>query len=192
MNREKVEIRLSKFLSLVLRHQPETINITLDENGWTDTQTLIQKINQTEFSIDFHTLKYIVDTNSKKRFAFNETCSKIRANQGHSVEVELGYISQIPPQVLFHGTGQKSVNSILETGLQKRKRHHVHLSADIEAAIKVGQRHGKPFVFEVLAEEMFSNNYEFYLSANGVWLTDNVPVKYLKQNDKQQITATNK
>lgn len=184
MNKEKVEIRLSKFLSLVLRHQPETIHITLDENGWTDTQTLIEKINQTEFSIDVHTLKYIVDSNSKKRFAFNETFDKIRANQGHSVEVKLGYISQKPLRVLFHGTGQKSVNSILETGLQRRKRHHVHLSADIETAIKVGQRHGKPFVFEVLAEEMFSNNYEFYLSANGVWLTDNVPVQYLKQKDK--------
>lgn len=184
MNKEKVEIRLSKFLSLVLRHQPETINITLDENGWTDTQTLIEKISQTEFSFDFNTLKHIVDTNSKKRFAFNATWDKIRANQGHSVEVELGYIYKNPPRVLFHGTGQKSVTSILKTGLQKRKRHHVHLSADIETAIKVGQRHGKSFVFEVLAEEMFSNNYEFYLSANGVWLTDNVPVQYLKQNDK--------
>ena len=181
MSKEKEDRTLSKFLSLVLRHQPETIGIALDENGWTDTQTLIEKINQTDLSIDFETLKNIVETNPKKRFAFNDTFDKIRANQGHSVEVELGYKSQKPPAILYHGTAQKSVASILETGLGKGSRHHVHLSADIETAIKVGQRHGKPFVFEILAEQMFNDNHEFYLSDNGVWLTANVPVKYLKQ-----------
>jgi putative RNA 2'-phosphotransferase len=180
----KEEIKSSKFLSLVLRHQPETIGISLDEYGWTDTQLLIEKMNQRGFNIDLNALKHIVETNSKKRFAFNETFDKIRANQGHSVDVELGYISKKPPAILYHGTGEKSVNAILETGLEKRERNQVHLSADIETAIKVGQRHGKPFVFEVLAGQMFYDNFEFFISDNGVWLTDNVPAKYLKQKDE--------
>jgi putative RNA 2'-phosphotransferase len=181
MNKEKEEIKLSKFLSLVLRHQPETIGIILDENGWTDTRLLIEQVNQNGFQIDLDALKHIVETNSKKRFALNDTFDKIRANQGHSVEVELGYVSQKPPEILYHGTGQKSVSSILETGLEKRERHHVHLSADFKTAIKVGQRHGIPFVFEVLAEQMYNDSFEFFISDNGVWLTDNVPTKYLKQ-----------
>lgn len=178
---EKENIKISKFLSLVLRHSPETIGIELDSNGWTDVQTLLEKINKQNISLSIDTLKHIVDTNPKKRFAFNDTFDKIRANQGHSVEIELGYASQKPPAILYHGTGQKSVDAIQDTGLQKRSRHHVHLSADVETAIKVGQRHGKPFVFEVLAEQMFNAGYEFYLSDNGVWLTDNVPTNFLRK-----------
>lgn len=182
MNNEKDDIRLSKFLSLILRHKPDEIGITLDENGWTDTQILIEKINQTDLTIDFEKLKHIVDTNPKKRFAFDDTSKDIRANQGHSVEVELGYKSLKPPAILYHGTGQKSVSSILESGLEKRSRHQVHLSKDKETANNVGQRHGVPVIFDVLAEHMFDDGYEFYLSENGVWLTDRVPVKYLKLN----------
>lgn len=125
-------------------------------------------------------LKHVVGTNSKKRFAFNETLDKIRASQGHSVTIELGYINQKPPEILFHGTGEKSAKSILSTGLEKRNRQHVHLSNDIETAIKVGQRHGKPVVFKVLAQQMYIDKFEFFFSDNGVWLTDNVPTKYLK------------
>jgi len=176
---------ISKFLSLVLRHKPETIGIELDQNGWTDVVTLLEKSNSYGIKIDIETLQHIVETNSKKRFAFNDAFDRIRASQGHSVEIELGYTNQKPPEILFHGTGEKSVQSILDTGLQKQNRQQVHLSADLETAIKVGQRHGKPFVFKVLAEQMFNDKFQFFISDNGVWLTDNVPTKYLKQNDKK-------
>lgn len=179
----KNEINISKFLSLVLRHQPETIAITLDQNGWADVNDLIEKANNYGIKFDRETLNHIVATNPKKRFAFNDTLDKIRASQGHSVEIELGYTNQKPPEILFHGTAEKFVQSILDTGLEKGNRQQVHLSADFETAIKVGQRHGKPFVFKVLAEKMYNDNFEFFISDNGVWLTDNVPTKYLKQND---------
>jgi putative RNA 2'-phosphotransferase len=179
----KNEINISKFLSLVLRHQPETIGIELDQNGWTDVNELIEKANNYGIKFDRETLNHIVETNSKKRFAFNDTVDKIRASQGHSVEIELGYTNQQPPEFLFHGTSEKFVQSILSTGLDKISRLHIHLSSDIETAIKVGQRHGKPFVFKVLAGQMYQDNFVFYISENGVWLTNNVPTKYLKQND---------
>jgi putative RNA 2'-phosphotransferase len=182
---EKQITHISKFLCLVLRHQPETIDIQLDQNGWTDVDTLLEKSNSYGVKLDNETLKHIVKTNSKKRFAFNETLDKIRASQGHSIEIELGYTSQKPPENLYHVTGEKSVQSIRDTGLKKQNRQQVHLSADIETALKVGQRHGKPFVFKVLAEQMFNDKFEFFISDNGVWLTDNVPTKYLKQNDEK-------
>jgi putative RNA 2'-phosphotransferase len=181
----KNEINISKFLSLVLRHQPETIAITLDQNGWTDVKDLIEKVNNFGIKFDRETLNHIVATNPKKRFTFNDTLDKIRASQGHSVEIELGYTNQKPPKILFHGTAEKFVQSILNTGLEKGNRQQVHLSADIETAIKVGQRHGKPFVFKVLAEQMYDDKFEFFISDNGVWLTDNIPTKYLKQNDEK-------
>jgi putative RNA 2'-phosphotransferase len=180
---EKQITHISKFLSLVLRHQPETIGIQLDQNGWADVSELIEKANKYGVKFDSELLHHIVQTNSKKRFAFNETLDKIRASQGHSVEIELGYKSQKPPEILYHGTSEKSVQSILDIGLEKRKRQHVHLSSDIETAIKVGQRHGKPFVFIVFAGQMYNDNLQFFISDNGVWLTDNVPTKYLKRND---------
>ena len=182
---EKQITSISKFLSLVLRHKPETIGIELDQNGWTDVYTLLKKLNSYGIKLDNESLKQIVETNSKKRFAFNDTFDRIRASQGHSVEIELGYTSQKPPEILYHGTGEKSVQAILDTGLAKQSRQQVHLSADLETAIKVGQRHGKPFVFKVLAEQMFNDKFEFFISDNGVWLTDNVPTKYLKQNDEK-------
>lgn len=177
---DKQIIDISKFLSLVLRHQPETIGIQLDQNGWTNIDELIEKANKYGIQFDRETLICLVETNSKKRFAFNDTLDKIRASQGHSVNIELGYSIQKPPEILFHGTGEKSVQSILITGLEKRSRQHVHLSNDIETAVKVGQRHGKPVVFKVFAEQMHIDKFEFFLSDNGVWLTDNVPIKYLK------------
>lgn len=185
MVNEKQITHISKFLSLVLRHQPETIGIQLDQNGWTDVSELIEKANKYGVKFDSELLQHIVQTNSKKRFAFNETLDKIRASQGHSIEIELGYISQKPPEILYHGTSEKSVQSILDTGLEKRNRQHVHLSGDIETAIKVGQRHGKPFVFIVLAGQMYNDNLQFFISDNGVWLTDNVPTKYLKRNNDE-------
>lgn len=181
---DKQLTHISKFLSLVLRHKPDAIGIQLDQNGWTDVNELIEKANKYGIQFDREILNHIVATNSKKRFAFDELLYKIRASQGHSVEVELGYTNQRPPEILFHGTDEKSVQSILKTGLEKRNRQHVHLSNDIETAVKVGQRHGKPSVFKVLAEQMYNDNFQFFISINGVWLTDNVPTKYLKQNDE--------
>ncbi|RYY45647.1 MAG: RNA 2'-phosphotransferase [Chitinophagaceae bacterium] len=182
MNSDKQITQISKLLSLVLRHQPETIGIQLDQSGWTDINELIEKANTYGVRFDREILNHIVATNSKKRFAFNDTLDKIRASQGHSLEIELGYINQQPPAILFHGTGEKSVQSILQTGLEKGKRQYVHLSSDFDTAITVGQRHGKPFVFEVLAEQMYHDNFQFFISDNGVWLTAHVPIKYLKCN----------
>lgn len=180
MLNEKATIKTSKFLSLVLRHSPDTIGITLDENGWTDVPTLIEQANKNGVHLDLPILEFVVDTNTKKRFAFNADKSKIRANQGHSVEVELGYQAKEPPAILYHGTGKKSVDSILQNGLDKRQRHHVHLSSDLETATAVGKRHGEVFIFEVLAQEMFLQQHDFYLSDNGVWLTEHVPTQFLR------------
>jgi len=177
---EKENTRISKFLSLVLRHQPQTLGLQLDENGWTNVEQLLDGMNQAGFSIDRQILIHVVETNAKKRFAFNETQDRIRANQGHSIEVELGYHPQNPPAILYHGTSIHSVTAIQQLGLTKMSRHHVHLSADVETATKVGQRKGKSVVFEVYAKQMFDQGFIFYQSDNGVWLTDRVPANFLK------------
>ncbi len=169
---EKEIVLISKFLSLVLRHQPGKINISLDRNGWTDVATLMQQANQYGVKLSLEILEYVVENNSKKRFAFNADKTKIRANQGHSVAVELGYTPLKPPAILYHGTSEKAVASILATGLEKRNRHHVHLSIDKNTAINVGQRHGKPALFQVDAAAMYAKGFNFYLSENQVWLTD--------------------
>lgn len=180
MLNEKETTHLSKFLSLVLRHKPETINLSLGENGWTDTVQLLGKMNAAGKAIDFETLKYIVDTNSKKRFAFNEDMSRIRASQGHSLEIELGYEPQEPPHILYHGTALQNLKAILEQGLIKGNRHHVHLSTSKETAMNVGSRYGKPIVLKVQSRQMYNNGHQFFVSENDVWLTDNVPHKYIK------------
>ncbi len=173
--------RHSKFLSLVLRHKPEVLGITLDENGWTDVATLLDRMHQEGRPLDLETLALVVSTNSKQRFALSDDHTRIRANQGHSVAVELGYVPVEPPAILFHGTGHQSVENILLSGLEKRSRHHVHLSADRQTAVLVGQRHGKPVVLEVLAGDMHLAGFAFFLSENGVWLTDQVPPPYLRR-----------
>jgi len=178
---EKEITKISKFLSLVLRHQPEAIAIMLDENGWVSVDKLIQKSNAAGVKLDFDVLKHVVATNNKKRFSFNESLDKIIASQGHSIEVELGYEPQMPPEILYHGTAINNVTSILSTGLEKRQRRHVHLSKDTETALKVGTRHGKPVILQVAALQMHNEGFKFFLSENGVWLTDSVPSKYLKQ-----------
>ena len=182
---DKELTRISKFLSFVLRHQPAAIGIQLDQNGWADVKDLIQKANDHGIRFDRETLNHLVATNSKKRFAFNDTYERIRASQGHTIDIELGYNSQKPPQILFHGTSENSVQSILDSGLKKQSRQYVHLSRDSETAIKVGQRHGKPVVFKVFAEEMYNENFQFFLSDNGVWLTDNVSAKYLNRYNER-------
>jgi len=170
---ERETIRVSKFLSLVLRHKPETIGIKLDDQGWAPVPELIER----GYVLGLEDLKYVVETNSKKRFKLSDDTMKIRASQGHSVEVDLGYKPQRPPKVLYHGTGEQSHESIFKHGLLKQERQHVHLSSDVETAIKVGQRHGKPIVFEVFADKMYA--FPFFLSDNGVWLTERVPPEYL-------------
>lgn len=179
---EKEAVRISKFLSLVLRHQPETINLVLDENGWADVDLLIEKCTEKGVALNRELLEHIVDTNTKKRFSFNEPKDQIRANQGHSIDVDLALSAQEPPDVLYHGTAERFVAAIKELGLLKQQRQHVHLSAEQSTAIQVGQRHGKPVVFSVSAGQMHHDGFLFYLSDNGVWLTDHVPAKYLSFN----------
>lgn len=180
MINEKQIISLSKFMSLVLRHKPETIDLTLDENEWAGTTTLIDKMNQNRVKITLESLEYVVATNTKKRFSFNIDKTKIRANQGHSINIDLQLSPVQPPPVLYHGTSQRALASILQNGLQKRNRQHVHLSPDIETAINVGKRHGKPVALIVDAAKMHKDGFEFYLSNNHIWLTDNVPAQYLR------------
>ena len=170
---------LSKLLSYILRHKPEEYGIVLDENGYTNVDELINQLNTHNENINFEILQHIVDTNNKKRFAFNDDLTKIRASQGHSVDVELGYTEQQPPAILYHGTIEKFLASIMQDGLQKMQRHHVHLSADKATAIKVAERRGKPIILEIKADEMFANGHKFYLSDNGVWLTEQVPMQFI-------------
>lgn len=176
--------KISKFLSFVLRHKPESIGLILDANGWAETADLLEKMKANTFEVTAEMLNHIVATNSKQRFSFNETKTKIRASQGHSINVELNLKETTPPQYLYHGTGEKYVTSILLTGLEKRNRQQVHLSKDIETALQVGQRHGKPKVFIIEAAKMSSEGFLFYLSNNAVWLIDHVPVKYLTLIEK--------
>lgn len=180
---EQENKRISKLLSYVLRHHPEEIGIVLDEQGWTDVEILLEQIKTKQVELTKKTLEYIVTSNSKQRFAFNEEKSRIRASQGHSVSINLGYQPQEPPEILYHGTARLNLTSISEYGLQKKERQHVHLSADAATAFNVGQRHGKPIVIKVQAGEMYRNGLQIFLSQNGVWLTDHVPPTYLQLPD---------
>ena len=169
---------ISKFLSLVLRHQPEKIGITLDAQGWVDIGTLISAYNKhRKDTLTRELLNTVVETNNKKRFAIDG--NKIRASQGHSVNVDLGYKEQVPPDTLYHGTVSKFLDPIYKEGLIKGTRHHVHLSVDKETAINVGSRRGKPIVLSIDAKSMYENGFKFFVSDNGVWLVDNVPTDYI-------------
>jgi putative RNA 2'-phosphotransferase len=173
-------VRLSKFLSLVLRHDPGTIGITLDPNGWVPVDELLSAAARKGKSITREQLDEVVATNDKKRFAFSEDGTRIRASQGHSVEVDLALDPVEPPEHLFHGTATRSVESIRAEGLVRQSRQHVHLSPDEETAIRVGQRHGKPVVLIVRSGQMHRDGHAFYRSDNGVWLTASVPPEYLE------------
>jgi putative RNA 2'-phosphotransferase len=177
---EKRKTKISKFLSLILRHQPEVIGLSLEENGWIEVKKLIEACADYGKSFTFAELKSVVETNDKKRFAFNKDETKIRANQGHSLEVEIEFEKKLPPENLYHGTAEKNVGVIFAEGLKKMSRHHVHLSVDVETARKVGMRYGKPIIFQIDTVGMIDEGFEFFVSANGVWLVDNVPPKFLK------------
>jgi putative RNA 2'-phosphotransferase len=177
---EKKLKQISKFMSLVLRHKPESIGLQLNENGWANVQEMIDKMNATGTDVDIDLIHAIVETNDKKRFAFNEDMTMIRASQGHSVEADLNLNEAQPPEFLYHGTIQESVDIIQLEGLKKMSRQHIHLSKDKETAIKVGSRRGKPVILVIRAAAMHADGYRFYLSANEVWLTDEAPVQYIQ------------
>jgi putative RNA 2'-phosphotransferase len=172
-------VKTSKFLSLVLRHDPAKIGITLDSAGWVSVDELLSACATHSVKLDRALLETVVRQNDKQRFSFSADGTRIRANQGHSVEIELGYAPATPPELLYHGTATRFLASIRQQGLRKGARHHVHLSADVETATRVGQRHGQPVVLTIHAAAMHQAGYAFYLSANGVWLTAHVPVAYL-------------
>ena len=174
-------IKISKYLSKHLRHQPERLGIKLAPGGWVPVDELLAACARNQFPISREELNEVVANNDKKRFSFDSTGTSIRANQGHSVEVDLQLEPVVPPDVLYHGTAQGSVEAILQTGLSKISRHHVHLSRDIATAKAVGARHGKPVVFAVDAAAMYQAGYTFYCSDNGVWLVEYVPPEYLQK-----------
>ena len=172
--------KISRFISLILRHKPEVINIQLDEHGWANVKDLIEGVSES-YNFNMSMLEEIVRTDEKQRYSFNEDKTLIRANQGHSIPVDVELEEAIPPEFLWHGTAKKYVDSINAIGLIPKSRLYVHLSKDIETAITVGKRHGKVVIYQVASKQMYDNGYKFYLSKNGVWLTKNVPDIYLKQ-----------
>jgi putative RNA 2'-phosphotransferase len=181
-------VKISKFLSLVLRHQPEKIGLILDQSGWASTPQLIEASRRSGFEFTLKELQNVVVGNDKKRFSLSEDGLRIRANQGHSIKVELGHAPTAPPEILYHGTAERFLASIKQQGLIKGKRQHVHLSADVDTATKVGRRHGKPVVLSVEAGRMRQDGFIFYLSTNGVWLTEGVPSQYLTGTVPRQFS----
>ena len=173
------DIRLGRFLSLVLRHNPQAAGITLDEHGWADVEDLLAGVRRTGRSIDRETLERIVRENNKQRYAFNQDHSKIRANQGHSLRVDVELRRETPPQVLYHGTATRFLDSIRREGLRKMSRQYVHLSGDYATALAVGRRHGSPVVLVVDAAAMDRDGAVFYRSENGVWLCEAVSPAYI-------------
>ncbi len=172
------DTEISKYIALILRHKPEVIGITLDEHGWADVAALIEGVNRT-YPLDMNALKRIVAEDNKQRYSFNEDMSLIRANQGHSIPVDVELEVACPPEFLYHGSGTKYSKSIEQQGLISKSRLYVHLSEDIATANAVGKRHGKPIVYIVKSGEMHREGYTFYQSLNGVWLTKQVPKQYL-------------
>lgn len=171
---------ISKFLSLILRHNPATIGLTLDDHGWADVATLLQQCKAHGHHLTFATLETVVTENDKQRFAFNEDKTRIRANQGHSIEVALDLPQAMPPEFLYHGTVPKFMKDIRANGLQRMNRHHVHLSENLGTAENVGNRRGVAKILTICSGQMHRDGIPFYLSANGVWLTDEVPPKYIQ------------
>ncbi len=174
---------ISKFIALILRHKPETIGITLDEHGWAKVDELIDGISKT-YVFNMEMLEEIVRTDKKGRYSFSEDKTLIRANQGHSINVDVELEEKEPPEFLWHGTGEKFVSGIDTEGLIPKSRLYVHLSKDEDTALQVGARHGKPVLYRVLSGKMYKDGYVFYLSQNGVWLTKKVPLEYLEKKIK--------
>ncbi len=176
---EKTLTEISKLISLALRHKPEALGLSIDEHGWVNVEELIIGVRQKVRNFDRETLDLIVETNNKRRYSYDESGKRIRANQGHSIPVDVELKAMTPPDVLYHGTATRFAEAIQTEGLKPMTRLYVHLSADRETAIAVGKRHGKPMVFLVDAKRMAENGHQFFLSENGVWLTKKVPAEYL-------------
>ncbi|HEY0057626.1 MAG TPA: RNA 2'-phosphotransferase [Flavisolibacter sp.] len=172
----------SKFLSLILRHKPELIGLDLDPNGWASVEDLISKAQLHGSPITVEEMHTIVTFNDKQRFALSPDQKFIRAHQGHSLQVDLQLQPAHPPVILYHGTAERNLKTIKLQGILKGRRHYVHLSASLETAVAVGSRHGKAIVLEIDAQKMMEDNYLFFKTANGVWLTDFVPHQYLRYN----------
>jgi putative RNA 2'-phosphotransferase len=172
-------VEISKFLSRVLRHRPGQIGLTLDAQGWADVDELVLKANQHGVALTRPVLNEVVTQNDKQRFAVNADATRIRANQGHSIKIDLGLEPLIPPGLLYHGTATRFLDSIQQQGLLRGQRDYVHLSPDAITAHRVGARHGEPIVLVVQAGQMHSDGFTFYCAANGVWLTLYVPREYL-------------
>ena len=171
---------ISKYMSLILRHKPDVIGIELDEHGWANVNDLISGIEKDNHGFNFELLEEIVRSDSKQRYSFNDDKSLIRANQGHSVNVDVELKEKEPPEYLYHGTGEKYVKFINQDGLIPKSRLYVHLSKDIKTAEYVGKRHGKEIIYRINSGRMYRNGYKFYLSENGIWLTKEASVKYLE------------
>ena len=176
---KKELISTSKFLSLILRHKPETIGVSPDPNGWVSIQVLLDCANNHNYPLSRELLDEVVFTNDKQRFAYSPDGQMIRANQGHSIDVDLTLEPIKPPTILYHGTVDRFLKSIQASGLKKINRQHVHLSATVETARSVGSRRGKPVILSILAEKMYRDGHHFFLSLNGIWLTDSVPWEYI-------------
>jgi putative RNA 2'-phosphotransferase len=174
-------IRISKFLSLLLRHSPATIHLNMDKNGWVTIQEIIdnaKKFKKMDLTID--TIKTVVETNDKQRFIISDDGKRIRANQGHSIQVDLELENKIPPDFLYHGTASRFIDSIMKDGLKPMRSQYVHLSMNEETALKVGKRHGTPVVLRIDTKKMHEDGYKFYLSENKIWLAEKVPREYIK------------
>lgn len=188
------DTKVSKFLSLILRHKPSAANITLDDNGWADVPYLIKQVSFTLFndttSFTLTDLERIVNEDSKGRYAFSASKDKIRANQGHSIKVDVELKEAEPPEILYHGTSDKFLTPIFKDGIKKMSRQYVHLSANKETAVKVGQRHGKPVVLEIKTKSIFDDERKFLLSENGVWLIDHIRPEEISFRGEYEFEVT--
>lgn len=180
--------RASKFLSLVLRPEPAAAHVMLDSAGWVEVEALLAGCGKAGRVLSREDLDQVVGTNAKRRFEFSADGLRIRASQGHSVEVDLEYASQEPPELLYHGTATRFLDSIRERGLLKMQRHHVHLAADTQMTLAVGARHGVPVLLTILAVEMHRSGHTFYVSTNGVWLVEHVPPNFIRFPEAQTNT----
>lgn len=174
-------VKMGKYISLILRHKPEIINLKIDEHGWANVDELLKGINNSGRYISKEMLNMIVETNDKKRYQYNNDHTKIRANQGHSIRVDVELHEKVPPDVLYHGTAQEYLDKIRKSGIRKMNRLYVHLSKDMETAMRVGKRHGQPIVLIINTKAMINDGYKFYYSNNGVWLCDDIAYSYIEE-----------
>lgn len=176
---EKRLVKASKYLARHLRHEPERLGLTLEPGGWVRVDALLAACRSHSFALTRRELIEVVERNDKRRFSLDASGSRIRANHGHSIDLDLDLVQDVPPVILFHGTSHAAIGSVMASGIDKMGRRHVHLSRDLDSARKVGRRHGRPVVFEVEAGRMHDDGFAFFQSSSGIWLTETVPPSYL-------------